>query len=141
MMITYDDNHQISCFLCIIYIYIQWLKTCITNNIIVENHVTRASKSRCSWPGGVVIPHERDPGATYRCSFLAKKFTSPDRDTHSERPSGPWPFFWILSGNKPYRVLQYTPGRVYESLIICQSKGRIVEACHYELPLVGLCDS
>lgn len=28
---------------------------------------------RCSWPGGVVIPHERDPGATYRCSFLAKK--------------------------------------------------------------------
>lgn len=143
MMITYDDNHQISCFLCIIYIYT------MAENMYYKQYYSgepcdsgfEIAVPRCSWPGGVVIPHERDPGATYRCSFLAKKFTSPDRDTHSERPNGPWPFFWILSGNKPYRVLQYTPGRVYESLIICQSKGRIVEACHYELPLVGLCDS
>ena len=75
MMITYDDNHQISCFLCIIYIY-----TMAENMYYIQYYSGEPCDSgfeiavpRCSWPGGVVIPHERDPGATYRCSFLAKK--------------------------------------------------------------------
>jgi len=90
---------------------------------------------RCSWPGGVVIPHERDPGATYRCSFLAKKFTSPDRDTHSERPNGPWPFFGSYRGTNHTESYSIHPEESMNPSSFANQKGgslRLVTmSCHW----------